>query len=176
MECSGTLWTADLCWPVDFIEHSRILFPLFFKKVTKVTDWFTSMIVVANHDNVEVRKKLLLEKDLKLDTATAVCKEEEKAAKTSCMLGTSHTSGKAGAYQAHARESAAGMSSYQSSHGSEQQWGRRAPRGGQRCFHRDWGRSPLFAQTICNLNNLLFGNYNKWIVLERTIQIVFVQS
>jgi hypothetical protein len=91
------------------------------KKVTKVTDWFTSMIVVANHDNVEVQKKLLLEKDLKLDTATAVCKEEEKAAKTSCMLGTSHTSGKAGAYQAHARESAAGMSSYQSSHGSEQQ-------------------------------------------------------
>jgi hypothetical protein len=50
-------------------------------KVTNETDWFTTMIVVTNHDNVAVRKKLHLETDLKLDTAKAICKEEEKAAK-----------------------------------------------------------------------------------------------
>jgi hypothetical protein len=113
-------------------------------KVTNVTDWFTTMIVVANHDDVEVRKKLLLEKDLKLDTAKAICKEEEKAAKTSRMLGASRTSGEAGASQARAGDSASGISSYQSSRGRGQQRGRGAPRGGRGGFHhqQDRGRSP----------------------------------
>jgi hypothetical protein len=31
-------------------------------KVTNVTHWFTTIIVVANHDDVEVRKKFLLER------------------------------------------------------------------------------------------------------------------
>jgi hypothetical protein len=61
-------------------------------KVTNVTDWFTTMIIVVNHDDTEVRKKLLLHQELKLDKAKAICKEEEKAAKTSCMLGASRTS------------------------------------------------------------------------------------
>jgi hypothetical protein len=74
-------------------------------------DWFTNMIVVANQDEVKVRKKLLLEKDLKLDMAKAICKEGEKATKTSCMLGASRTSGKAGMSQA--AESASGVSLYQ---------------------------------------------------------------
>jgi hypothetical protein len=113
-------------------------------KVTNVMDWFTTMIVVANHDNVKVRKKLLLEKDLKLDTAKAICKEEEKAAKMSCRLGASRTSGEAGASQAQAGESASGVSSYQSSRGRGQQRGRGAPRGGRGGFHhqQDRGRSP----------------------------------
>ncbi len=51
-----------------------------------MTDWFTTMIVVAHHDDIEVRMKLLLEKDLKLDTAKAICKEEEKAAKRLACL------------------------------------------------------------------------------------------
>ncbi len=54
-------------------------------------------IVVANHDDVEVWKKLLLEKDLKLDMAKVICKEKEKAVKMSRMLGANSTSGKAGA-------------------------------------------------------------------------------
>ncbi len=58
-------------------------------KVTNITDWFTTMIIVANHDDTDVRKKLLLHQDLKLDKAKAICKEEEKAAKMSCMLGAS---------------------------------------------------------------------------------------
>jgi hypothetical protein len=45
-------------------------------KVTNVTDWFTTMIIVANHDDTEVCKKLLLHQDLKLDKAKAICKEE----------------------------------------------------------------------------------------------------
>jgi hypothetical protein len=56
-------------------------------KVTNVTDWFTTIIIVANHDNTEVRKKLLLHQELKLDKAKVICKEEEKAAKTSRMHG-----------------------------------------------------------------------------------------
>jgi hypothetical protein len=60
-------------------------------KVTNVMDWLTTMIIVANHDDVQVQKKLLLQKDLRLDKAKAICKEEEKAAKTSQMLGASHT-------------------------------------------------------------------------------------
>jgi hypothetical protein len=58
-------------------------------KVTNLTEWFTTMIIVANHDDTDVRKKLLLHQDLKLDKAKAICKEEEKAAKTSRMLGAS---------------------------------------------------------------------------------------
>ncbi len=61
-------------------------------KVTNVTDWFTTMIIVANHDDTDVRKKLLLHQDLKLDKAKAICKEEKKAAKMSRMLGASRTS------------------------------------------------------------------------------------
>ncbi len=34
-------------------------------KVTNVTDWFTTMIIIANHDDMDVRKKLLLHQDLK---------------------------------------------------------------------------------------------------------------
>jgi len=60
-------------------------------KVTNVMDWLTTMIIVANHDDVQVQKKLLLQKDLRLDKAKAICKEEEKAAKTSQMLGALHT-------------------------------------------------------------------------------------
>jgi hypothetical protein len=56
-------------------------------KVTNITDWFTTMIIMANHNNTDVRKKLLLHQDLKLDKAKAICKEEEKAAKTSPCLG-----------------------------------------------------------------------------------------
>ena len=41
-------------------------------KVTNVTDWFTTMIIVANHDDTEVRKKLLLHQELKLDKAKAI--------------------------------------------------------------------------------------------------------
>jgi hypothetical protein len=55
-------------------------------KVTNVMDWFTTMIIVVNHDDRYVRKKLLLLQDLKLDKAKVICKEEEKAAKMSCML------------------------------------------------------------------------------------------
>jgi hypothetical protein len=61
-------------------------------KVNNKSDWFTTMIIVANHDNTDVRKKLLLRQELKLDKAKAICKEEEKAAKTSRMLGASRTS------------------------------------------------------------------------------------
>ncbi len=84
-------------------------------KVTNITDWFTTMIVIANHDNIEVRKQLLLQKDLKLDKAKAICKVEEKAAKTSQMLCASCTlSGdNYGASQVQTPPSAAGMSSYQ---------------------------------------------------------------
>jgi hypothetical protein len=91
-------------------------------KVTNVTDWFTTMIVVANHDDVEVRKKLLLQKDLKLDKAKAICKEEEKAAKTSKMLGASRTSSgdNYGASQVQTPPSAAATSSYQSNRGRGQ--------------------------------------------------------
>jgi hypothetical protein len=78
-----------------------------------VTDWFTTMIVVANHDEVKVWKKLLLEKDLKLGTAKAMCIKEEKAAKMSRMLGANCMSGKADMSQAQAGESAAGVSFYQ---------------------------------------------------------------
>jgi hypothetical protein len=53
-------------------------------KVTNVTDWFTTLIIVANHDDTDVRKKLLLQ-ELKLDKAKAICKEEEKAAKSSVV-------------------------------------------------------------------------------------------
>jgi hypothetical protein len=119
-------------------------------KVTNMTNWFTTMIVVANHDDVEVRKKLLLEKDLKLDMAKAICKEEEKAAKTSRMLEASRTSGEAGTSQAQAGDSASGVSSYQSSHGRGQNRGRGAPRGGLGGFHQqqDRGRSPSLKITI----------------------------
>jgi hypothetical protein len=51
--------------------------------VTNITDWFTKMIIVANNNYMEVPKKPLLHQDLKLDKAKAICKEEEKAAKTS---------------------------------------------------------------------------------------------
>jgi hypothetical protein len=54
-------------------------------KVSNVTEWFTTMIIVVNHNSTYVLKKLLLHQDLKLDKAKAICKEEEKAAKTSCM-------------------------------------------------------------------------------------------
>jgi hypothetical protein len=50
------------------------------------------MIIVVNQDDTDVRKKLLLHQDLKLDKAKAICKEEEKAAKTSRILGASRTS------------------------------------------------------------------------------------
>jgi hypothetical protein len=65
-------FVTDVCKRVKRCTHN---------KVTNLMDWFTTMIAVTNHDNVKVRKKLLLEKDLKLDTAKAICKEEEKAAK-----------------------------------------------------------------------------------------------
>jgi hypothetical protein len=94
-------------------------------------DWFTTLIYVTNHHNVEVRKKLLSEKGLKLDMAKAICKEEEKAAKKSCMLGASCMSCKAGAFQAQAGESASGVSSYQSSRGRGQHRSRVAPREGR---------------------------------------------
>ena len=102
-------------------------------KVTNVTDWFTTMIVVANHDDVEVRKKLLLQKDLKLDKAKAICKEEEKAAKTSQMLGASRTSSgdNYGASQVQTPPSAAATSSYQSSRGRGQFRGRGGQHGGR---------------------------------------------
>jgi hypothetical protein len=45
------------------------------------------MIVVANHNHVELLKKLLLEKDLKLNMAKVICNEVEKAAKTYHMPG-----------------------------------------------------------------------------------------
>ncbi len=108
-------------------------------KVTNVTDWFTTMIVVANHDDVEVRKKLLLEKDLKLDTAKAICKEEEKAAKTSRMLGASRTSSSEsyGASQVQ-NESAAAVSGYQV---QQRTWPRPRPRS-RTVEHR-----PLFQRT-----------------------------
>jgi len=61
-------------------------------KVTNVTDWFTTMFIVANHNDTEVRKKLLLHQELKLDKARAICKEEKKPAKISHMLGASRTS------------------------------------------------------------------------------------
>jgi hypothetical protein len=61
-------------------------------KVTNVTDWFTTMFIVANHNDTEVCKKLLLHQELKLEKAKAICKEEEKAAKISHMLGASRTS------------------------------------------------------------------------------------
>jgi hypothetical protein len=116
-------------------------------KVTNMMDWFTTMIVVANQDEVEVRKKLLLEKDLKLDMAKAICKEGEKAAKTSFMLGASRTSGKAGTSQA--AESASGVSLYQSSRGRGQHRGCGAPRGGRGGFHQqDRGRSPSINRTF----------------------------
>ncbi len=51
--------------------------------MTNITDWFTKMIIVANNNYMEVPKKPLLHQDLKLDKAKAICKEEEKAAKTS---------------------------------------------------------------------------------------------
>jgi hypothetical protein len=47
------------------------------------------MLIIANQDNTDVCKKLLLHQDLKLDKAKAIIKEEEKAAKTSLMLGAS---------------------------------------------------------------------------------------
>ena len=101
-------------------------------KVTNVTDWFTTMIIVANHDDTEVRKKLLLHQDLKLDKAKAICKEEEKAAKTSRMLGASRTSSSDnyGSSQVQSSESAAGVSSYQYNRGRGNQ--HRGGRGGQR--------------------------------------------
>jgi hypothetical protein len=88
-------------------------------KVTNITDWFTTMIIVANHDNTDVRKKLLLHQDLKLDKAKAICKEEEKAAKTPRMLGTSRASSSDnyGSSQLQSSESAAGVSSYQYNRG-----------------------------------------------------------
>jgi hypothetical protein len=88
-------------------------------KVTNVTNWFTTMIIVANHDDTDVCKKLLLHQDLKLDKAKAICKEEEKAAKTSPMLGALGTSlrDNYGLSQVQSSESAAGVSSYQYNHG-----------------------------------------------------------
>jgi hypothetical protein len=82
------------------------------------------MIVVANHDDVEVRKKLLLQKDLKLDKA--------KAAKTSQMLGASRTSSgdNYGASQVQTLLSAAATSSYQSGRGRGQFRGRGGQHGG----------------------------------------------
>ncbi len=101
-------------------------------KVTNVTNWFTTMIIVANHDNTVVRKKLLLHQDLKLDKAKAICKEEEKAAKTSRMLGASRTSlsDNYRSSQVQSSESAAGVSSYQYNRGGGNQ--HRGSRGGQR--------------------------------------------
>jgi hypothetical protein len=99
-------------------------------KVTNLTDWFTTMIIVANHDDTEVHKKLLLHQDLKLDKAKAICKEEEKAAKTSCILGASQTSSSDnyGSLQVQSSESAAGVSSFQFNNGRGQFCG---GRGGQ---------------------------------------------
>jgi hypothetical protein len=95
-------------------------------KVTNVMDWFTTMIIVANHNDTEVRKKLLLHQELKVGKAKAICKEEEKAAKTSPMLGASRTSSSDnyGSSQVQSSESAAGVLSYQYN------WGRGNPRGG----------------------------------------------
>jgi hypothetical protein len=78
-------------------------------KVTNVTDWFTTMIVVANHDEVE------------------------KAAKTSQMLGASRTSSgdNYGASQVQTPPSAAATSSYQSSRGRGQFRGRGGQHGGR---------------------------------------------
>ncbi len=92
-------------------------------KVTNVTDWFTTMIIIANHDDTEVRKKLLLHQELKLDKAKAICKEEEKAAKTSRMLGASRTSSSYnyGLSQVQSSESVASVSSYQSNRGRKRQ-------------------------------------------------------
>ena len=113
-------------------------------KITNVPDWFLTMIVVANHDDVEIRKKLLLQKDLKLDTAKAICKEEEKAANTSRMLGASRNSSNDhfGASQAQ-QESAAAVSSYQASRGRGrgQFRGRGGHHGDRNHQHQDRGRS-----------------------------------
>jgi len=110
-------------------------------KVTNVTDWFTTMIIVANHDDTEVRKKLLLHQELKLDKAKAICKEEEKAAKTSRMLGASRTSSSDnyGSSQVQSSESAAGVSSYQYNRGrGNPRGGRGGQRGGRGGFqHQD---------------------------------------
>ena len=114
------------------------------EKVKNVPDWFVTMIVVANHNDPDVRKKLLLQKDLKLDTAKAICREEEKAAKTSQMLGASRASQHEnyGASQAQ-QESAAAVSGYQASRGRGRgQFRGRGGHHGDRNFQQqDRGRS-----------------------------------
>ena len=88
------------------------------EKVTNVPDWFVTMIVVANHNDPNVRKKLLLQKDQKLDTAKAICREEEKVPNTLQMLGAlralQNKSYRASQAQ---QDSAATMSGYQASRG-----------------------------------------------------------
>jgi hypothetical protein len=85
-------------------------------KVTNLTDWFTTMIIIANHYDIDVLKKLLLYQDLKLERTKAICKEEEKAAKMASMLGASWTSlsDNYGSPQVQSSEYAASVSSYQS--------------------------------------------------------------
>ena len=103
-------------------------------KVTDVTSWFGTMIVVANHRDLDTRKKLLLVKDLQLDQAKAICKEEEKAARTSKMLGISRMSTpNPSVYNTDASDengSAAGMSAYKANRGRGQALGRGGYRGG----------------------------------------------
>jgi hypothetical protein len=74
------------------------------------------MIIVAYHNNRDVRKKLLLHQDLKPDKAKAICKEEEKVAKLLCMLGASQMSlsDNYRSSQVQSSESAACVLSYQS--------------------------------------------------------------
>jgi hypothetical protein len=114
-------------------------------KVTNVTDWFTTMIIVAYHNDTDVRKKLLLHQDLKLDKAKAICKEEEKAAKTR-ILGASRSSSSDnyGLSQVQSSESAAGVLSYQYNwgRGNQHRGGLGGQRGGRGGFQQqDRGRS-----------------------------------
>jgi hypothetical protein len=115
-------------------------------KVTNATDWITTMIIIANHNDTDVCKKLLLHQDLKLDKAKAICEEEEKAAKTSRMLEASRSSSSDNyrSSQVQSSESAAGVSSYQYNRGrgNQNRGGRGGQRGGCRSFQQqDRGRS-----------------------------------
>jgi len=57
-------------------------------KKDQVRDWFITTCICANSRNTETRKRLLLEKDLRLEKAVEIGLEEEKAARTSKQLGT----------------------------------------------------------------------------------------
>jgi len=60
-----------------------------FDKIENVADYFQVLCLCANSDSTEVRKKLLLEKDLNFQRAIEICYQEEKAVKTSQQLAGS---------------------------------------------------------------------------------------